>query len=94
MWFLDETVESFVWLFNSWLNAMLKDALQMIIRDQDLAMTRAIAKIFPNTFHRYCMWHILNKVSKKLNTIIYRDNYHFIKNIILHSERSEDFETS
>ena len=73
---------------------MPKGAPQMIIMDQDPAMTRAIAQVFPNTFHRYCIWHIQNKFSEKLNTIIYRDNYHMMRSIILNSENSEEFETS
>ncbi|XP_022849843.1 protein FAR1-RELATED SEQUENCE 5-like [Olea europaea var. sylvestris] len=90
----DETIDSCVWLLGQWMNAMPRGALQMIITDQDSALTRAIAQVIPNTFHRYCIWHILNKFSEKLNTVIYRDNYHLMKNIIMNSEDSEEFETS
>ncbi|XP_058218232.1 uncharacterized protein LOC131329164 [Rhododendron vialii] len=39
---------------------------KMIITDQDLAMTKAIACALPNTFHRYCIWHIVSKFSEKI----------------------------
>ncbi|XP_058216661.1 protein FAR1-RELATED SEQUENCE 5-like [Rhododendron vialii] len=54
----DEKTDSFMWLFNEWLKAMPGGPPKMIITDQDPAMTRAITSALPNTFHRYCIWHI------------------------------------
>ncbi|XP_022897649.1 protein FAR1-RELATED SEQUENCE 5-like [Olea europaea var. sylvestris] len=90
----DETIESFAWSFKCWLTAMPKGAPQLIITDQDPALTRAIVEVLPNTFHRYCIWHIQNKFSEKLNAIIYRDNYDLMKNIILNFETTEELETN
>ncbi|KAF5454271.1 hypothetical protein F2P56_023948, partial [Juglans regia] len=39
-----------------------------IITDQDRAMKNAIAKVFPESRHRFCLWHILKKVSEKLGS--------------------------
>ncbi|KAF7120182.1 hypothetical protein RHSIM_Rhsim13G0135200 [Rhododendron simsii] len=48
----DETAETFEWLFKEWLKAMPAGPPKMIITDQDLAMTKAIASALPNTLHR------------------------------------------
>nr|XP_048330661.1 protein FAR-RED IMPAIRED RESPONSE 1-like [Ziziphus jujuba var. spinosa] len=65
---------------------------KMIITDQDPTMTKAVAQSLPNTFHRYCSWHILEKFSIYLNTITYRDFYKDFKYCIWESERPEEFE--
>ncbi|KAF7151279.1 hypothetical protein RHSIM_Rhsim02G0126800 [Rhododendron simsii] len=44
--------ETFEWLFKEWLKAMPASPPKMIITDQDLAMTKAIASALPNTLHR------------------------------------------
>ncbi|KAM2125263.1 hypothetical protein EV1_014854 [Malus domestica] len=68
------------------LNAMPGDAPKMIITDQDPAMTKAIPYCFPNTFHRFCTWHILDKFSSKLPAMKYRDHYLDFKACIWESE--------
>nr|GMC82698.1 protein FAR1-RELATED SEQUENCE 5-like [Ipomoea batatas] len=45
----EETVETFVWLLNTWLGAMDGCHPKTIITDQDAAITTAIARVFPNT---------------------------------------------
>ncbi|GAB2282846.1 hypothetical protein Dimus_039564 [Dionaea muscipula] len=42
-----------------------------IITDQDLAMKAAIAKVFPNTRHRLCIWHIKKKFTEKLSHVYF-----------------------
>ncbi|XP_073138914.1 protein FAR1-RELATED SEQUENCE 5-like [Henckelia pumila] len=90
----DEKTESFVWLFNKFMEAMPKGAPNVIITDQDPAMTKAIAKVFPQTVHRYCLWHILNKFSDKLDPVTFRDHYQMIKNAIANSTTPDDFDRS
>jgi transposase-like protein len=36
-----------------------------IITDQSRAMKNAIARVFPKTRHRYCLWHIMKKLLEK-----------------------------
>ncbi|XP_042950398.1 protein FAR1-RELATED SEQUENCE 4-like [Carya illinoinensis] len=43
-------------------------AAKAIITDQDRAIKNAIALVFPETRHRFCLWHILKKVSEKLGS--------------------------
>ncbi|KAM1018123.1 hypothetical protein ACFX2C_039783 [Malus domestica] len=74
------------------LNAMPGDAPKMIITDQDLAMTKAIPYCFPNTFHRFCTWHILDKFSSKLPPMKYKDHYLDFKACIWESATIEEFD--
>lgn len=90
----DEKVESFVWLLNKFIEVMPKGAPNVIITDQDPAMTKAIAHVLPQTVHRYCIWHILNKFPDKLDPMTFRDNYRIIKNVIANSTTFDGFENS
>lgn len=59
---INETAESYTWLLKTWLKAMLGRAPSTIITNNDKAMGKAIAEVLPNTTHRLCLWHILQKV--------------------------------
>ncbi|XP_042939228.1 protein FAR1-RELATED SEQUENCE 5-like isoform X2 [Carya illinoinensis] len=61
-----EDTETFIWLFQTWLQCMDGVAPKAIITDQDRAMKNAIAIVFPETRHRFCLWHILKKAPEKL----------------------------
>ncbi|KAI8572341.1 hypothetical protein RHMOL_Rhmol01G0190800 [Rhododendron molle] len=60
----DKTEVTFEWLFRAWLDAMGGHPPTSIITDQDLGMKGAIAKVFPNTSHHLCLWHIKKKFVK------------------------------
>ncbi|XP_058202788.1 protein FAR-RED IMPAIRED RESPONSE 1-like [Rhododendron vialii] len=88
----DEKTDSFVWLFNEWLKAMPGGPPKMIITDQDPAMTKAIASALPNTFHRYCIWHIVSKYSEKMGVLSYKEHYDKLKNCIWNSGTPGEFD--
>ncbi|XP_019184831.1 PREDICTED: protein FAR1-RELATED SEQUENCE 5-like [Ipomoea nil] len=74
----DETVETFVWLLNTWLGAMDGCHPKTIITDQDTAITTAIAKVLPNTAHHFCMWHIEKKFPENLSHVYHKfDDFKF-----------------
>ncbi|KAL6523618.1 hypothetical protein OROGR_017221 [Orobanche gracilis] len=62
-----EDTESFMWLFNTWKICMWGRAPNAIITDQCMAMKNAIENVFPDTRHRWCIWHIMKKVPEKLS---------------------------
>jgi hypothetical protein len=66
----NETIPSFVWHFESFLQAMSGKQPSTIFTDQDAAMATAIAHVFPNTAHRICLWHIGQNAVKHLGPII------------------------
>ncbi|XP_020242964.1 protein FAR1-RELATED SEQUENCE 5-like [Asparagus officinalis] len=88
----NEEAKSFVWLFNKWIEAMGHPPSGMIT-DQCLGICKAIETVFPEIRHRFCIWHILDKVSEKLGKWAY--NMEFMKSFkdnIWDSETATSFE--
>ncbi|XP_061359485.1 protein FAR1-RELATED SEQUENCE 5-like [Gastrolobium bilobum] len=54
----DETEATYTWLFEQFRACMFEKSPVAIITDQDKAMGKAIAKIFPGARHRFCAWHM------------------------------------
>lgn len=67
----DETTESFKWLFETFLGAMSGKQPKTILTDQSAAMANAILKVFPETKHRLCVWHIYQNAAKNLSRIFH-----------------------
>jgi hypothetical protein len=53
-------------LFRTFLLAMGGKASRFIITYEDASMKSIIRTILPNTIHRFCMWHIIEKVPDKV----------------------------
>ena len=62
---MDETTETFEWLFQTMLTCMGGKHPKTIITDQDLAMKAAIRNVLPDTIHRNCFFHIVKKAQEK-----------------------------
>jgi hypothetical protein len=69
----DETMESYMWLFHTFLKAMGGVAPKLIITDEAASMKAAIREVLTTTIHRLCMWHILMKVCEKVGPILKED---------------------
>ncbi|KAM0882704.1 hypothetical protein ACQ4PT_032126 [Festuca glaucescens] len=41
---------------------------QLILTDQDSAMRNAISLVFPDAFHRFCIWHILKNLRENMSS--------------------------
>ncbi|XP_058783612.1 protein FAR1-RELATED SEQUENCE 5-like [Vicia villosa] len=91
----DEKVDSFVWLFESFLKAMGGHKPIVVITDQDPAMKIAIEKVFTGSSHRFCMWHILKKLSEKVGASL-NGNVDFnsrFMSCVWNSDSSKEFES-
>jgi hypothetical protein len=91
---VNEKIESYEWLFQTFLLAMDGKAPQLIITDEDASMKSAIRIVFPNTTHRFCMWHIMEKMSEKVGhpTNNNKDFWNDLNGCVWGSETPEEFE--
>lgn len=71
---------------------MPRGAPNVIITYQDQAVTKAVAHILPNTFHRYCVWHIMKKFQDKTCVVFMRDYYKLFKVCIWNYESPKECE--
>ncbi|XP_059669506.1 protein FAR1-RELATED SEQUENCE 5-like [Cornus florida] len=84
---LDETTDSFVWLFETFLEAMENKAPKTIFTDQCQAMANAIKKVFPNTCHRLCSWHISKNATQNIGSLYANYEFKCLFNKCLHCEK-------
>lgn len=68
----DESENSFTWLFQTWLKEMGGKKPVSIITDQDLAIGAVIKKVFLETRHRLCLWHIRKEFPEKLAHVYHK----------------------
>ncbi|GJS83903.1 FAR1-related sequence 5-like protein [Tanacetum coccineum] len=61
----DETTESFSWMLEAFLKTHKKQP-PFAVTDQDGALRNAVVKMFPDSHHRLCMWHITEKLPGKV----------------------------
>ena len=61
----DETIETFKWLFEAFIESMGGKHPATIITDQDATMKSAIQQILTGTKHRNCLFHIKTKCYNK-----------------------------
>ena len=66
----DEMIESFVWLFETFLKAMSEKKPITIFIDQDATMLTAIKVVMPKTYHVLCSWHMLQNAEKHLGHLL------------------------
>ncbi|EEE59391.1 hypothetical protein OsJ_11516 [Oryza sativa Japonica Group] len=87
----NQTIESFVWLFETFLTAMSGKHPSTIFTDQDAAMAAAIAFVFRNTSHRLCLWHIYLNGGKNLSHVIHKHPNKFLADFkrCVYEDRSE-----
>jgi hypothetical protein len=85
---LDETVGSYVWLLQAFLEAIHQKYPISIITDGDLAMAKAIEVVMPNTDHRLCSWHVEQNMVHHLPGKTLQD----FRKFIYHPMDVEEFE--
>ncbi|XP_042457790.1 protein FAR1-RELATED SEQUENCE 5-like [Zingiber officinale] len=88
---LDETTESFVWLFRTLMVAMSGLQPPTIFTDDCPALSRAIHMTLPETCHRLCLWHILQNSTVYVSHVSNNDtNFQQDFKDCIHEEGSED----
>jgi zinc finger SWIM domain-containing protein 3 len=66
----DETIESFIWLFETFLEAMSENRPITIFTDQDAAMAATIQEVMPDTYHALCSWHMWQNANRHLGYLL------------------------
>jgi hypothetical protein len=91
----NEKIESYEWLFKTFLKAMGGVAPHLIITDEDASMKAAIAQILLDTVHRLCTWHIMKKVPERVVPSVREDEdfWKLLNKCIWGSENSDEFES-
>ncbi|XP_039021232.1 protein FAR1-RELATED SEQUENCE 2-like [Hibiscus syriacus] len=90
----ESTTSAFVWLMRSWLKAMGGKAPKVVLTDQDKVLNEAVADVFSNSRHCFCLWHVLSKFPENSGCIM-DQNENFMKKFnkcIYRSWTHEQFE--
>ena len=87
----DETIDSFIWLFEIFLQAMSGNALKTIFINKDVAMAKVILHCMPSTYHRLCTWHMLQNALKHVNGVFMGDVKSFLSRFFNEIEEENDF---
>ena len=66
----DETSDTFVWLFETFMEVMQWKKPGIILTDQDAGMKAAIPQVFPDALHRFCLWHIFKNVRENMSAFM------------------------
>ncbi|GJU35654.1 FAR1-related sequence 5-like protein, partial [Tanacetum coccineum] len=67
-----ETAKAYGWLLRAFKKAFVRPP-NIVVTDQDGAMRLAVVAEFPESKHRLCMWHIMQKIPAKIVSRIYDD---------------------
>ncbi|XP_056698173.1 protein FAR1-RELATED SEQUENCE 5-like [Spinacia oleracea] len=65
----DEITKSFVWVFETFLNAMGGEYPISIFTDQDAAIAAGIEQVFPSSRHRLCLWHLSKNANSRFGLL-------------------------
>ncbi|KAM6573262.1 hypothetical protein CsatA_017342 [Cannabis sativa] len=89
----DETLESYKWLFRTFLEAMSGKKPKTILTDQDVVMAEAINTVLVGAHHRTCLWHLYQNGVKQLG-YMFAGSSSFINDLsrcFFDQEEEEDF---
>ncbi|KAK9668040.1 hypothetical protein RND81_13G031200 [Saponaria officinalis] len=68
-----ENEPNFKWIFTKFLDAMGGKQPHCFFTDQCPAMKTVVPAIFTTAAHRYCMWHIMQKLPEKVGTTVIKE---------------------
>ncbi|KAK9733178.1 hypothetical protein RND81_04G049100 [Saponaria officinalis] len=69
----NEDEQSFWWAFTKFLIAMVNKEPQSILTDQDPAIKNVVLAVFKQAHHRFCVWHIMQKLTDKVGQTIFKE---------------------
>ncbi|XP_009131712.1 protein FAR1-RELATED SEQUENCE 12 isoform X1 [Brassica rapa] len=75
----DESKDSFVWLFQTWLRAMSGRPPRSVVADQDSSIQQALSQVFPGAHRRYSAWQMREKERENLRPFPSEFKYEYEK---------------
>ncbi|KAF3616037.1 Protein FAR1-RELATED SEQUENCE 12 [Capsicum annuum] len=66
---VEDSEESFTWVFQAWPRAMSGRCPVYIVSDQDRAIQHSIAQVFPGTHHRFSPWQVVEKEQETIGAL-------------------------
>ncbi|KAL3524916.1 hypothetical protein ACH5RR_013288 [Cinchona calisaya] len=66
----DETAASFIWVFETFLEAHKRNARKIIFTDQAPVMAATLVEVMLNTSHGLCNWNIMENVIRHLGNLM------------------------
>jgi hypothetical protein len=89
----DESTESFLWLFKSWLTCMKGRPPTAIVTDECVAIKAAVREVFPKTRHRINDWYVVQSISEKLGELPEYEAFRTeVQTVIYDSLKVDEFE--
>ncbi|KAL0311215.1 UNVERIFIED_CONTAM: protein FAR1-RELATED SEQUENCE 9 [Sesamum angustifolium] len=92
---LNESDNSFIWLLQTWLQAMSGRSPVSITCDPDRLIQMAVAQVLPEARSRFCRWSIFRQTQEKLSNV-YQTNSTFdfeFQKCINEADTVEEFES-
>ncbi|KAL8511137.1 hypothetical protein ACS0TY_017817 [Phlomoides rotata] len=92
---LNESENSFIWLLQTWLQAMSGRSPVSITSDPDRLIQMAVAQVLPGARNRFCRWSIFRQTQEKLPNV-YQSNPTFdfeFKKCVNEADTVEEFES-
>lgn len=62
----DDSLESFTWMFKTWLTCMMDRPPRVIISERSKPLQAAVHRVFPRSRHCYCLCYIMQQLPEKL----------------------------
>lgn len=89
----DESTESFLWLFKSWLTCMKGRPPTAIVTDECVAIKAAVREVFPKTRHRINDWYVVQSIPEKLGELPEYEAFRTeVQTVIYDSLKVDEFE--
>lgn len=89
----DEFPETFAWLFKKWLKCMNDKSPEAIVTTHSRPVVKAVSEVFPNTRHRYNLWHIMKELPEMSGRVEDKEAVSLrMKKVVYDTITSADFE--
>ncbi|RDX62880.1 Protein FAR1-RELATED SEQUENCE 5, partial [Mucuna pruriens] len=66
----DDSIESFNWLFRTFINAMSGKKPKAILTEQEVVIIEAVNTVLPDTNHCICVWQLYENTLKHLSHVV------------------------